>query len=211
MPEHCAEPRLKLTGMGLKRTAQSSWKAGLSGLAACALAQPAHAASSAYTNLDLDACTVLERFEESGGVRLQCAGHDGIDVFVSEGDLRFDVDYGVANDSWESFGPFNHVGETVEWRIGENGPMAAILRFFLDSGITGTDEDKAQMLVVSKIGRADEPGCVIGVIDAAEENANGVARGVAAMQAHFACGSDAPVAIGPDGTLATSLWGAVAQ
>jgi len=195
----------------VKWTMRKLWTAGLLGLAVGAMSTPAAATDSVYTRLDLRVCKVLKRYEDSGGVRSVCEGHDGIPVYVSEGDLRFDVDYGVANDIWESFGPFNHVGDTVEWRIGNNGPFATILRFFLDSGVTGTPEDKAQILVVSKVGTAAAPGCVIGAVDAAEEQANGVARGLAAMHAHFVCGTDAPVAIGPDGSLATSLSGAVAQ
>ncbi|MFX3680689.1 MAG: hypothetical protein ACN6I5_05670 [Hyphomicrobiales bacterium] len=164
-----------------------------------------HAAESVYTTLDLDACAVLDQDDESGGISLQCDGLPGHPVFASEGDLRFDVDYGVPNDRWESFGPFNSVGETVEWRVADGEPHAAILRFFIDTGMTGGPEDKGQALVVSRVGTDAAPGCVVAVVDAKVEQANGVARGAAAMAPRFACGTDMPVAIGPEDSFARSF------
>ena len=164
----------------------------------------ASSAESAYTTLDLDACVVLEQDEESGGVRLVCDGYDGVPVYVSEGDLRFDVDYGAPNDIWESFGPFNSINDTIEWRVAGARPHAAILRFFLDTGLTGTAADRGEVLVVAKVGAPDAPGCVVALVDAAVEQANGVARGAAAMAPGFACGTQ-PVAIGPDSSFALSF------
>jgi len=189
-------------------TQARSWLAGLAG--AIALSVPAIAADSVYTTLDLDACTVLERHEESGGARMVCEGYADTPVYVSEGDLRFDVDYGMPNALWESFGPFNSINDVVEWRTGNGRPHAAILRYFIDTGITGTNDDKGQALVVAKVADGAQIGCVVAVIDAAVEQANGVARGAAAMVAHFQCG-DPPIAIGPQGSLAFSFVGAVNQ
>lgn len=188
------------------------YAAALLSAGACLVAAgPAHAAESVYTTLDLDACAVLAQDRESGGIALQCEGLPGHPVFASEGDLRFDVDYGAPNTRWESFGPFNSIHDTVEWRVADGVPHAAILRFFVDMGMTGGAEDKGQALVVSKVGTDTAPGCVVAVVDAQVEQANGVARGAAAMAPRFACGSDAPVAIGPEGSFAHSFHSIVPE
>ena len=170
-----------------------------------AVATPAHAAESVYAALDLDACAVLDQSEEGASVLLQCDGLPGYPVFASEGDLRFDVDFGARNDVWESFGPFNSIHDTVEWRVAAGDPHAAILRYFIDTGMTGGPDDKGQVLVVSKVGTQGAPGCVVALVDVAVEQANGVARGAAAMAPDFACGASQPVAIGPTSSFAFSF------
>ncbi len=146
---------------------------------------PAWAEDYAYTELDLDQCEVLRSYEEGGGVDLRCPGLDGLDVFVSDGDARMDVDFGVPNDQFETFSAFNGVGGTVEWMSGDTGIEAAALRFLID-----VDGRSAEALVVSKVGTAEAPGCVIGVVNAASDQANGVARGIGAMAPNFDCASD---------------------
>ena len=173
-----------------------------------AVVASAHAAESVYTKLDLDACTVLERHEEFASVRMVCEGYANNPVYVSEGDLRFDVDYGIENALWESFGPFNSLGDTIEWRVQGDWVYAAILRYFIDTGMTGGPEDKGQALVVSKVSDGASPGCVVAVVDAAVEQANGVARGAAAMAGRFRCG-DPTIAIGPQDSFVFSFTGAV--
>lgn len=179
----------------------------LAGGLGLAVVASAGAAESVYTKLDLDACVVLDQDEESGGVLLQCDGLPGYPVFASEGDLRFDVDYGVQNETWQSFSPFNSIGDTIEWRVADGEPHAAILRFFIDTGMTGGALDKGQVLVVSSVGGESAPGCVVALVDAEAEQPNGVARGAAAMARHFDCASDAPVAIGPEDSFAFSFSG----
>ena len=49
---------------------------------------------------------------------------------------------------------------------------------------------------MSLVGTESEPGCVVGVVDAAAEQANGVARGLAAMAPSFDCAID-PVVVLP--------------
>lgn len=148
-------------------------------------------AESVYTDLDLDACDVIETYE-GGGADLRCDGLDGWDVLVHEGDARTDVDYGYANDNFETFSAFNGPGTKVEWMLDESGaPYATALRFLID-----VDGRKAQALVVSKPGNSEEPGCVVGVVDAAADQANGVARGLGAMAPLFDCQND-PVVIVP--------------
>ena len=160
-------------------------------------------AESAYTDLDLPACDEVEIFEDGGGV-YRCDGYDGWDVYVNEGDARTDVDYGYPNDNFESFSAFNGPGEKIEWMLGDDGrPYATALRFFID-----VDGRKAQALVVSKPGDSEVPGCVIGVVDAALEQANGIARGLGAMAPVFDCAVD-PVMIVPGaGELVSQFNGA---
>lgn len=186
------------------------WKIvpGAFGIAGALAAGNVAAAESVYTGLDLDACTVLATDEESGGIALRCPGYRGAPVFVSEGDLRFDVDFGVPNDQWASFGPFNSIHDTVEWRVTDGRPVAAILRFFLDTGMTGGPDDKGQVLLVSKVGGENSPGCAIAAVDVnTVEQPNSVARGAAAMASRIDCGTGAPVAIGAEESFAYSLSG----
>lgn len=151
---------------------------------AAAAAGPAWAQSS-YTTLDLEACEVLKVYEEGGGADLRCDGQGGFDVFVSEGDARMDVDFGVRNEAFETFSAFNNIGKTIEWMEDQDGLQAAIIRFLID-----VDGRKAEALVVSKVGTPDAPGCVVAVVDAAAEQANGTARGLGAMAKFFDCDSD---------------------
>lgn len=155
----------------------------LASMLAAAAASPAWAQSS-YTTLDLEACEVLKVYEE-GGADLRCDGQGGFDVFVSEGDARMDVDFGVRNEAFETFSAFNNVGKTIEWMEGQDGIQAAAIRFLID-----VDGRKAEALVVSKVGTPDTPGCVVAVVDAAAEQANGTARGLGAMAKFFDCDSD---------------------
>ena len=164
---------------------------GLALIAAFAVLPGMAQAESVYTDLDLEACDVTETFED-GGADLLCKGLEGWDVIVHEGDARTDVDYGFTNDNFETFSAFNGPGAKVEWMLDADGrPYAAALRFLID-----TDGRKAQALVVSKPGDSEVPGCVVGVVDAALDQANGIARGLGAMAPLFDCAAD-PVVIVP--------------
>lgn len=165
---------------------------------AVAAATTSFAAESAYSDFPFDnpACKSLlpdtgEEESEGGSVSMVCPGHKGFDVYYKDSDGRVSVHYGhlsadiVAN-AWESFGPFNSVGEKIEWRLdGDGVPFAAIHRYTLanfnpDTGMA--DEAlKGQVLVVSRVGRqGDESGCFVGLVDAlANTDANELAREVA--------------------------------
>jgi hypothetical protein len=158
-------------------------------IAAAALTGAAQA-ESVYTDLDTTSCDVIERFE-GGGAILRCDGYDGWDVYVNEGDARTDVDYGYINDHFETFSAFNGPGTKIEWMLGADGvPYAAALRFLID-----VDGRSAEALVVSKPGTSEEPGCVVGVVDAAADQSNGIARGLGAAAPLFDCSTDRAVIV----------------
>ncbi|MEM1364968.1 MAG: hypothetical protein AAGH82_04365 [Pseudomonadota bacterium] len=164
---------------------------------------------SAYTKLNLDACTLIEEFEEGMGASLECpeAGFGGTTVYAAEGDLRWSLGFGEQPESWTSFAPFNSLGTTIEWRYhGDSPPHAAILRFFLDSGDPETG--KAQALVVHKVLHFGGGSCPIAIVDASVEQANGVARGAAALASTLDCATHTPIYTGPGDSLANSFNGA---
>lgn len=162
----------------------------------------AHAAST-YTKIDDAKCQLLKTYED-GGSDMRCPGLPGLDVFVSEGDARLDVDYGVKGEHFETFSAFNSIGDTVEWLSNARGvPEAAIIRYLIS-----VDGREAQALVVSRINTESQDGCVIGVVDAKLEQANGMARGIGAMAPTFDCATD-PVVIAPGaGELVAGFSGA---
>ena len=148
-------------------------------------------AASTYTKIDDAKCETLETYED-GGIDLRCPGLDGLDVFVSEGDARLDVDFGFKGETFETFSAFNNIGDSVEWLSDARGvPQAAIIRYLIS-----VDGREAQALVVSRINTESQDGCVIGVVDAKLEQANGMARGIGAMAPTFDCSID-PVVIAP--------------
>ena len=156
------------------------------------LVAPAHAAfNSAYTDLDLDQCLVLEA--DDFGASWSCPGYKGYPLMVSEGDLRFSLAYGFGADiaDGQTLPPFNRLGETLEWRLsndlGRWMPVATIVRYHTADPETG--EDKGQVLVVTQL--AEGNSCHIAYIDAlANENANELAREVADASGDFDCASD---------------------
>ncbi|MDA4846750.1 hypothetical protein [Hoeflea poritis] len=169
-------------------------------LAAALLASgPAQAQiESAYTKLDLEgSCTVLDQpAEDEGGewIDLLCAGYKGFPVFFSEGDLRQSVHYGFpppGGTVWESFGSFNSVSDTIEWRLLDGRPFATIHRWTIDP-------DGVQVLVVEKVGQPGiGEGCVAAyVLASGNPDANVQARAAAdRLFSGFDCASDTPVRI----------------
>lgn len=127
--------------------------------AALAISPPASAGeiSSVYTRLDLEkGCKFVASSDKEGGwAEWSCKGHNGIDVRVAEGDLRYFVSYGPNAENQvathQTLGPFNTIHHTLEWRVEKQGsrqvPFATILRYFWDRG----DGHKGQTLVVTKL------------------------------------------------------------
>lgn len=142
----------------------------------------------AYTTLDYDACHTLAEYEHGMGVELRCPGYGGVPLYVTEGDLRMDVDAGVPNGVWTSLAPFNSLGETIEWRLRGDEPFALIARYHLDDG--GGTPIPSRLAVLS-IGREGDPGCLVGWVEAqASPDQNTAARTLADQEAEaFDCAS----------------------
>ena len=152
----------------------------IAALAAAMVALPATAIAqnwhSAYTDLNLERCTIVQQADLS--TDFACAGWDGFPVLVRYGEHRVFVSYGSdAKDEmvWQQSVPsINQTGETLEWLLTDGQrPVATILRYFIDrSEIGGPDE---QVLVVTKIERGNT--CPLAYIDARRNTeANQMAR-----------------------------------
>lgn len=166
-----------------------------------AVASPARAAfESAYTDLNLDACLVMET-SDFGSV-WACPGYKGYPLRIAEGDLRFFVSYGfgAAEEpaAEQTLPPFNYLGPKIEWRLsnasGTFVPVATIVRYFTQNA---TDEGgpEGQVLVVTQLGEGKT--CQIAYIDAvANPDANELARKVADEKAGTADCAAEPEIIG---------------
>lgn len=142
---------------------------------------------SAYTDLDLDACVVTDESPEGMGASLVCDGFDGMSVYVTDGDGRMDIDAGVANDRFQTMPYFNNPGERVEWRLRDGQAFATIHRIRSAT----PDAPNATVLVVSRIGTASRPGCVVAFVDATLPGANATARDIADRDAaEFDCSAE---------------------
>lgn len=165
-------------------------------------AAPASAQSgftSAYTDLDLSQCLVLEA--DDFGASWACPGYRGFPLRVQEGDLRFSLGYGFDPDAdspgFQTLPPFNSLGERLEWRLsnatGRWFPLATIVRYHTADPETG--KNKGQVLVVTQIARGNS--CHIAYIDAlANKDANILARAAADKAGSFNCMADEPEVIG---------------
>ena len=175
-------------------------------LTACtlvALALPVQAGqiTSAYTKLDFrKTCKILEQTDEGGSVSMLCQGYQDYPVHFAEGDLRHSVQFGYVdtgeNRIWQSFTQWNRVSDTIEWRLRDGVPVAAILRWFIENTDDAGSADPnrvGQVLVVSRVGQeAGRQACVVAYVDAlANRNANQLARDLAdSLAAEFTCGTD---------------------
>ena len=161
-------------------------------------AAAAQQVDSAYTDVNLDACSLIEADDFSA--TWACPGYKGIPVMVSEGDLRFSVSYGLRateeRAASQTLPPFNYLGPRIEWRLsnvtGSWKPFATILRYFTQGE---PDAPEGQVLVVTKL----EMGatCHVAYIDArANSNANTIARDAAdELAPDFDC-NDEPEIVG---------------
>ena len=164
------------------------------------LVQPATAQQidSAYTDVDLDACSILH--SDDFGTRWACPGYKGIPVMIAEGDLRFFVSYGFGapdeRAASQTLPPFNYLGPKIEWRLsnaeGRWKPFATILRFYTDGE---PDADEGQILVVTRL--EEGATCHVAYVDArANADANELAREAADdMAPDFDC-ADEPEQVG---------------
>ncbi|MDJ0613099.1 MAG: hypothetical protein QNJ29_05440 [Rhizobiaceae bacterium] len=175
-----------------------------------ALSASSLAAESVYTKINLEKSCIFHS-EYELGASAYCEGYKGYPVHFSEGDLRQMVRFGhVAKleDQWESFGQFNRVNDTIEWRIRDKKPYAAILRWFVENSDQNgeiTKQSEGQVLVVSTVADHTKPvSCVVGYVDArANKGANELARKLADDKATtFVCGKDKPAFLGKRGQYA---------
>jgi hypothetical protein len=171
----------------------------IAALATLALSGPAQAGfSSAYSDLNLDECLVLEA--DDFGVSWACPGYKGYPLMVREGDLRFALNYGFGSSQQSDFHtlpPFNTLGAKLEWRLsndlGRWMPVATIVRYYTQSGDAG--EIEGQVLMVTQL--AEGNSCPIAYVDArANKNANELARQAADMAGSFDCATDEVAIIG---------------
>ena len=156
------------------------------------VSQPAFAAfNSAYTDINLDECLVLEA--DDFGASWACPGYKGYPLMVTEGDLRFSLIYGFgakAGDG-QTLPPFNNLGPKLEWRLsndlGRWMPAATIVRYHTADPETG--EETNEILVVTQL--VEGATCHIAYIDAlANPNANELARQAADTSGAFDCAND---------------------
>lgn len=185
--------------------------------AAHAAPRSVEAAESVYTDTKLDKCENLipnpGQIEIDMGVAsYKCPGYKGYPFYFEEEDVRQSVHFGHLSEkilvgAGETFAVFNHIGDTIEWRLDEKGtPRATILRYTMENQNPRIFElDKAfygQVLVVSRIGQPDDmTGCVTAYVDALEnKDADRLARRLADEQApNFPCGRQKPVFHGRKG------------
>ena len=168
------------------------------GLLLGALASPAYAGfNSAYTDIDLDQCLVLD--SDDFGTIWSCPGYKGYPLMVTEGDLRFSLIYGFGAKlaDGQTLPPFNHLGQKLEWRLsnakGRWLPIATIVRYHTADPETGGDG--GQVLVVTQLVEGNT--CHIAFIDAlANPNANELAREAADESGDFNCETDEVETIG---------------
>jgi hypothetical protein len=168
------------------------------GLLLGALASPAYAGfNSAYTDIDLDQCLVLD--SDDFGTIWSCPGYKGYPLMVTEGDLRFSLIYGFGAKlaDGQTLPPFNHLGQKLEWRLsnakGRWLPIATIVRYHTADPETGGDG--GQVLVVTQLVEGNT--CHIAYIDAlANPDANELARGAADGSGDFDCETDEIETIG---------------
>ena len=126
--------------------------------------------TSAYTKLDLDGCKLVGQGPQWAEWR--CKGHGRIPLFVQNGDERFDVDAGTADEDMLWAQSFDYPGDVVEWRIKGGVPFAIIYRL----RSANPDVPASSTLVVETIGRGGQKGCRIAQIDGAVADANVAAR-----------------------------------
>jgi hypothetical protein len=160
----------------------------------------ASAAEPLYQRVSEAACRTIST-DELGAMQL-CRGPDGTPFIIADYDLRISVVFGGVDEGseprFESFGNFNNIGETIEWRMEAGRAVAAILRWHLDAAEGGPG---GQVLVVSKVGAGASPGCVAAYVDAlANPDANTLARDAAErIVANVECGTHVPLYYGTRG------------
>lgn len=172
---------------------------------AAGFAGPAIATETTFQKIGAAGCETIYTDEISA--TSLCTGPDGTPFLLTDGDARISVTFGGvdrrSHPAFQSFANFNSVGDTIEWRVDEGVPMSTVLRWHIQGGDGETGAD-GQVLVVSKVGSANSPGCVVAYVDAmANRGANILARDAADMIApNVDCATHVPFYYGRRGPTA---------
>jgi hypothetical protein len=168
----------------------------LFGLCLAASAVSAGEITSAYTKYNLDTCKRLEASAEESFGSFSCKGYAGLEIYFAEGDLSTFMAYGANGfehcSAQQTFGHFNSITPTVEWRLDNGKPFAAIQRWHV------SDLDDASKttswLGVTKIEKANS--CRVAIIKGSLSQANEKAREIADTLARdFDCQKDTALVI----------------
>ena len=130
-----------------------------------------------------------------------------LDLTLAEGDLRSSVSFGTQGGDHcargQSFGGFNSVGNTIEWRLKDGKPIATILRWSVSYDPEDSVKQK-EWLVVTKL-EADN-SCHLGYVEGAYPNANAVAQKLAdGFAESFSCKTARPIFIARVGTVTDGI------
>jgi hypothetical protein len=179
-------------------------------VAGLACAGPALAGyESVYTQLDLQnprVCTDLTpapvEGEPNDGVVFECKGHGNQVVSFVEGDLRSMVSYGTESGDHcsrtQTFGGFNGVGKTIEWRLKDGTAIATIFRWTVSYDPEDSSKTR-EWLVVTKL--EAENSCHMAYVEGAYPNANAVAQKlVDGLAEGFSCAVGKPIFVAKIGT-----------
>lgn len=147
--------------------------------------------TSVYSSLSEQECRRLSLDEESETISRLCKGVAGLDVYWAEGDLRTFMAYGKAPQTHcsaqQTFGAFNHVGKTIEWRLEDGKPFAVIHRWHVSQG--GDGSVYKSWLGVTRIEEGNS--CRVAVVEGSLPDANRRARDIADSFARsFNCRAD---------------------
>lgn len=148
---------------------------------ALVLAGRAFAAETVYQKFSDAGCETLYTDEISA--TSFCTGPAGTPFLVSDSDARISVTFGgvdrKSHPPFESFAGFNSISDTIEWQITDGVALATIVRWHIEPADGGAG---GQVLVVSKVGSENAPGCPVAYVDAmANRGANVLARDAATM------------------------------
>ena len=136
--------------------------------------------TSAYTIYDLGKCQrISDPSEEFSGGYI-CKGFKGNSIYWAEGDLRAGLGFGKKPATYcsvrQTFGGFNTVDSTVEWRLDGGKPFATIQRWRV-SFDPGNAEKIKTWLVVTRLESSNS--CIVAAIEGSLPKSNEKARAAA--------------------------------
>jgi hypothetical protein len=155
--------------------------------------------TSVYTKFDIAKCPKLDvgNADEGDGGSWLCSGYGNLKIYFAEGDLRQFVGIGKSPKKTcaaeQTFGGFNSINTTIEWRLKNGKPIAAIQRWTVSYDPEDSTKTKT-WLIVTRIEPSNS--CRMAVVEGAFPNANVKAREIADQSAeNFVCGASAQTAV----------------